>query len=242
MTIRYAFRPRQRLSMSGGTVVLKTLPRKGIVGITGPAGSGKSTLSDRIHEQIPDSVVYHIDQRFIGDSQYRKELLSRKSKGDIYEYLDTCNQFNWWDWDAVSCDIESLSSGRVVTVPSAYNRESGQSEGNVILVPSGLIIVEGAILGSLPILSMMNLIIFVTSCPEMRLSRLAEKDRGRRSYMETIHRMTITDYSEKAYYKRTLSLVSDRITFVDQDYNICPGTLEEYVSADPVAVCVPAVI
>ena len=57
-----------------------------VVGVTGNAGAGKSTLA----RNLPSDkfISYGIDGRFVGDSQFRKRLLKAKAESSIHAYID----------------------------------------------------------------------------------------------------------------------------------------------------------
>src|SRR5207244_4263565 len=73
-----------------------------VIAITGPAGSGKSVFCS------PYPTHYEIDSAFIGDSNFRKQLLKSKSK-DLNSYIDMCSMMGWWNWSKAARSIEMLT-------------------------------------------------------------------------------------------------------------------------------------
>lgn len=192
------------------------------IGVTGNAGAGKTSFSKSL--DCNKFVKYSIDWRFVGDSVFRKELLSAKAKNSIHSYIDACNQFNWWDWDLVYKDIVDLISGNEI-VFGAYDRDTGRYSNVAIERLNKKIVVEGALLGPESMIKMFDAIIFVYSPAKVRLSRILDKDAGRRSLGEIVARFLITEYSESIYYRQLLNSYSDKVFFVDNagSFISCPS-------------------
>lgn len=147
----------------------------GVYGVLGGAGSGKSTYCRSLKAENPLLNIIHVDDFFIGDSQYRKRLLEEKQQTNLSSLKDACNQFNWWDWPMVFREIENSLSA--------------------------VTIVEGAMLGPGYILKLFKIIYVLDESPEIRLKRLIERDGKKRSITEICARFLITEYSEDVYYK-----------------------------------------
>lgn len=143
------------------------------IGITGNAGSGKSSLSELLQSEIYDLKTYHVDDSFIGDSNFRKVLLEYKSTS-WYSYIDACNQYNWWNWDQVIKDVDEMED---------------------------VTLIEGAILGPEPIVDQLDVILFVYVPREERFNRLLKRDAHKRDFQEFLARFLITEYSETLYYR-----------------------------------------
>lgn len=196
-----------------------------IVGITGNAASGKTTLVNKL-AKYGNYAPYSVDYRFIGDSEFRKQLLDFKSE-NISAYIDACNQYNWWNWDRVHEDIESFFEIGAVDLVNAYDRNSGNLSVTQTIVGDTLLI-EGAILGPLSILKYINWIIYVGVSERKRLIRLLDKDIHKRSTTEIAARFLITEYSENLYYKNVLSKHYDKILFIDDEYHIAPQSVLQF--------------
>jgi uridine kinase len=187
----------------------------GIYGITGPAGSGKTYLSGGVARNI-GCPVYSIDFRFIGDSDKRRSLMTRKQARSISDFRDSVNQFNWWDWDAIESDLGELAAGREVTIEGAYDRASGKSEEQRLVKPvGGILLVEGALLGPPHLVARLKRIFFMCTSPQLRFERILAKDQGRRSFNEILARSLITEYSETLHYRNLFAESRDRIVFLN---------------------------
>lgn len=158
-----------------------------LVGITGGAGSGKSTLANKLGYP-----TYNIDSAFFGTSSYRKALLEKKATHD--SFLDSCNMYNWWNWELVERDIFGLMS------------------------QNDTLIVEGALLGTEWLLNQLDHIFFLYDLPERRFSKLVNRDSHKRSFNELIDRFLITEYSEALYYKRLFENYWNKIFVVGTNY------------------------
>lgn len=186
----------------------------GLYGITGPAGSGKTSLARRLGNAL-EAGVYSSDLRFIGSSQDRKELLYRKQKSSIEDYIDAANQFNWWDWDTILEDLQGLSSGKQIVLKNGYDRDKGVTIPDCIVSPFSFTLYEGAILGPPIILSKLRKVIYVHTAPEIRFNRLVAKDHNRRSFREIAARFLITEYSESKAYEQLFAWYRDNVIFVN---------------------------
>lgn len=196
--------------------------QKGIIAITGAAGSGKTTLCNKLYQTFNSCAKYSADFAFIGDSQYRKNLLDQKQKYSIDHLIDACNQFNWWNWEQVENVINTFIVDGSLSSSEVYNRDTGKMELNDALEKKDLLIYEGAILGPDVILNKINKIFFLTCSPEIRLQRLLNKDIDRRNIQEIAARFLITEYSETIYYKYLFEHYNSKITIINEDGNILP--------------------
>ena len=182
------------------------------VGIVGNAASGKTTLSRKIEPEF-----YSVDFRFIGDSDFRKRLLSSKAH-NLDDYLDACNMYNWWDWDLVETDINNFIVSGKISLSGYYDRDTGHTIKEPLVVSPSCLVVDGAILGPLSVLDKLEALFFVYTEPSERFNRLVSKDIGRRSFGEIVARFLVTEYSENLYYASTLKYYD--MLFVDKDYNL----------------------
>jgi len=165
---------------------------KGVYAFTGGAGAGKSTITDQL-SKLYDIKIIHFDEYFIGSSQDRKILLLEKSKS-IPDYIDMCNQYNWWNWEKIEKEIK-----RLVSLNHKY------------------VFLEGAILGPSSILKYIDIIFFIVVESKFRFSRLFDRDWNKRSFIELIDRFLITEYSENLYYKNILSKTENNIIYINSE-------------------------
>lgn len=201
----------------------------GLYGITGPAASGKTTLSLHLRDALPVS-IYSADTRFIGDSQARKALLDYKNSRGLDAYTDAANQFNWWDWDAIYTDLELLKMQQDVVVAAPYNRDTGKHEDDTVISGAAPYrLYEGAILGPPLVLNLLDKIFFLYTDPKERLNRLLDKDCGRRTFNEILARFLITEYSEShsydmvfRWYRDKIITVGETTTLVDRGPHFIP--------------------
>ena len=199
-----------------------------VVGITGTAGAGKTTIASRLSTER--FVCYSFDARFVGDSEFRRRLLKDKAESSISAYIDACNQFNWWDWDAILSDIRSMLRDESFTM-NAYDRDTGLVAQRVVVPDKRLIVCEGALLGPEAITELLDVIIFVYEPINVRFKRIMKKDAGRRSLIEILARFMITEYSEQSYYHHILNFHNDKLFFVDTNSKFIPFP-EEILTKD----------
>jgi len=183
---------------------------EGINAIVGSAGSGKTTIANNVKKLFDEIQVYSMDYRLIGNGESRKELLQKKSNFSLESYQDACNQQNWWDWDKIENDIDCLKNGKNIVIENAYDRDTGLFK-EINICAKKNIICEGAILGPHWIINKFSKILFLATDPYIRLDRLINKDKNRRTITEIIARFLITEYSENMHYKNLFKYYEDKI-------------------------------
>jgi len=199
-----------------------TLTVPALFALTGGAGAGKTTMVKRLVAEL-GCAVYHVDWRFLGNSEERLQLLRQKQSVSIESLLDAVNQFNWWDWDAVSKDLCLLTKGQTIQITSPYERALGiKLSKNQVVQPKGIIVVEGALLGPPPILQLFSQIFCLSIPDEDRLMAMLAKDRSRRTTTEIVARFLITQYSEDLYYSNLYKWYGDRTVWIDREGNLLP--------------------
>jgi uridine kinase len=166
----------------------------GFYAILGKAGSGKSTLSLKIANNSNIRIV-HLDDFFIGDSLFRKELLENKLSESLDEYIDACNQFSWWDWNRVYEILKLEKNTGKITV------------------------FEGAFLGPQLIWPLFDNIFLIDISDEIRFKRLIDRDLEKRGCNEFTQRFLITQYSETIHYSDIFKseYLSKLITQIDEN-------------------------
>ena len=178
-----------------------------LVGICGRAGSGKSTLAGKIKRELEKqgikTVSYSGDWRFKLDSESRKKFIEEKWLSGLDEYLRAVNQFNWWDFEKIYSDLNSLKEGNSLRIENAYNRGTGKKDREINLegIKNGVIFYENCILGGTEVLDNLHMVIMLNDKAEVCLGRILKKDSGRRSLPELLSRNLITTYSENLFFK-----------------------------------------
>ncbi len=218
-----------------------------LIGITGRAGSGKTTLtnkiSDRVKEMGIDCVAYSGDWRFHWDSKERKRWLEEKWQTGINEYLYAINQYQWWDFDGIFNDLSVLARGETITIPQAYNRLTGKKDATVEIrgTEKGVVCYENCVLGGIEHLAAIDIIILLNTPDPVCLQRIIKKDTGRRSLSEILSRYLITTYSENIFLKEIFENYPDKIACCDSDGFLgrCPELNEVHSIPVPIQHPVP---
>jgi len=213
-----------------------------LVGVCGRAGSGKTTLSDKIRKELNskkiDNVAYSGDWRFIFDSKDRKLWIEEKWKAGIDEYLHSINQFRWWDFKKIYDDLDELVRGNKIKINDAYNRLTGKKDFQVEIkgVKNGVILYENAILGGVEILEKLDVVVLLNTSDAMCFERTMKKDSSRRSLTDIAARFIITTYSENFFLNMLLDKFSKKTVICDSNGKFgTPPTINN-VSQIPVLI------
>jgi uridine kinase len=162
-----------------------------IIGICGGTGSGKTTVAQRILENVSDAQVVYLQQ----DSYYR-------NLGDMP--LELRHQINFDHPDALDNDLfvnhlKALRAGEAIEIPLYdFTTHTRRSE-KIRVEPKPIIIVEGILVFTDATLrALMDVKIFVDTADDLRFIRRLQRDvteRGRsvesviRQYLDTVRPM-----------------------------------------------------
>ncbi len=145
-----------------------------VIGIAGGTGSGKSTFTNRIKKEFPNSVsvIYH-------DNYYKsRDTISfeerKKINYDHPEALET---------ELLIEHIESLKNGQVITCPVYDYTQHNRSNKVIEIKPNKIIVVEGIlVLQNETLRNLFDIKIYVEADADERILRRALRDieeRGR---------------------------------------------------------------
>lgn len=145
-----------------------------IIGIAGGAGSGKTTLTNRLKERFGDdvTVVYH-------DNYYKRH--------DEMTYEERCllnyDHPDAFDTDLMIQHIQELKAGRSIECPVYDYTIHNRSDETVVIQPTKVIIIEGILIFQNEYLrNQMDIKIFVDTDADVRILRRILRDveeRGR---------------------------------------------------------------
>lgn len=183
--------------------------------ILGGAGTGKTTAAREVGASfgIP---VYSADYRFIGNSEYRRSLLSAKKNRELASFTDVANQSSWWDWNQITEDLMRMKrASDTYHEDVVYDRDSGCNVSYKIEYAPSLLFEGVMLLESL--WGFFDHITFCYTSPEVRLARLIEKDKGRRSVVESVARFLMCDYSERIFYNMLFDRLdgTGKLSYID---------------------------
>ena len=146
-----------------------------VVGIAGGAGSGKTTIVNKIAEKIPEGMLTLVPQ----DSYYwdSSHLPMEERKKINFDHPDSI------EWDLLIRHVKDLKSGKSVEQPIYTYVTSSRSKETVLVKPSNVIIIEGIMVLTQPELrDLMDVKVFVDADSDDRLARNIRRDtveRGR---------------------------------------------------------------
>jgi uridine kinase len=194
-----------------------------LVGICGRAGAGKSTLAAKIKGELEaagiKSISYSGDWRFKLDSQGRKSMMAEKWLSGLDEYLRAINQFNWWDFEKISSDLDLLKSGQKVFLENIYDRETGKKDASLEIqgIKEGVIFYENCILGGVEVLNDLDIVVLLNTPDDVCFSRLLAKDLKRRSFPDMLARQLVTIYSENIFFHLLLEKFQNKLLVCGSD-------------------------
>ena len=124
-----------------------------LVAVDGPAGSGKTTLADRLAAALGDAPVVHLDDMYDGWTGLAPGLWHR-----LREQV-----------------LEPVAAGR----PARYQRydwAAGAFDGWVEVPPTEVLVVEGVGAGARPVTPWLSLLVWVEAPSRLRLARGVARD------------------------------------------------------------------
>lgn len=199
------------------------------IGICGRAGSGKTTLAQRLAASLQDAgiqgLVYSGDYRFLQDSEARAAMIKQFWAHAPDNFDAYVNQFSWWDFAQIHDDLQKLLRGIPVLIEDGYDRTTGSKGQRVQLVldrqgPRTMILYENAILGHEPILELLDAVLFLTTSDETCLARVLEKDRGRKRFDAILARTLITHFSESLHYQWLQQHFRQKLFYLTPDFEV----------------------
>lgn len=146
-----------------------------IIGIAGGTGSGKTTVVNKIIKSLPAGEVAVMPQ----DSYYKDSShipMEERSKINFDEPAAI-------EWSLLVEHLKALKEGKTVQMPTYSYLTCTRQEETVEVTPSDVVIVEGILVLTDPILrEMLDIKVFVDADPDDRLIRVIARDcieRGR---------------------------------------------------------------
>lgn len=146
-----------------------------IIGIAGGTGSGKTTVVNKIIKSLPPGEVAVIPQ----DSYYKDSShipVEERSKINFDEP-------NAIEWSLLVEQLKELKEGKTIQMPTYSYLTCTRQEETVPVAPADVIIVEGILVLTDPVLrDMLDVKVFVDADPDDRLIRVIARDcieRGR---------------------------------------------------------------
>jgi len=146
-----------------------------IIGVAGGSGSGKSTVTEHIINNIGNDKVVTLNQDY-----YYKDLshLSLEQRKLInFDHPDA------FDWDLMKLHFNQLYNGLPINMPTYDYANYIRKSETITVLPSNVVVFEGIFsLLDLELREKMSLKIFVDTAPDIRFIRRLERDiitRGR---------------------------------------------------------------
>jgi uridine kinase len=163
-----------------------------VIGVAGGTGSGKSTFTNRLKEELKDhiSVLYH-------DNYYKRQdnKSFEERKLTNYDHPDAL------ETDLLVKHILQLKAGQAIESPTYDYSQHNRSDKTIRVEPRGILLVEGILVLQDPRLrELLDIKIYVEADADERILRRAIRDvkeRGRD--LEGIYRQYITTVKPMHY-------------------------------------------
>lgn len=162
-----------------------------LIGVTGGSGSGKTTVSNKIFENLAGESVTMIPQDAYYNDQTDMTMDERKAVN--YDHPDS------FDTALLSDHLKQLLDGHAVEQPTYNYQDYNRAEPTVTIEPTDVIIVEGVLLFVEPeVRDLLDIKIYVDTDDDLRFIRRMQRDfveRGRSTesvvnqYLETVKPM-----------------------------------------------------
>ena len=159
-----------------------------IVGISGGSCAGKTWLADRLLWKLGERAARLSQDDFYFDRSHLSVARRARLNFDHPRAID---------WERLEQTLSQFARGRATSVPRYDFATHGRLNGDAVLKPAPILIVEGLWLFRRPALrKLFDLKIFIRStphlCTERRLQRdTAERGRTRNQVMEQLSRYTL---------------------------------------------------
>lgn len=139
-----------------------------VIGIAGGTGSGKTTLTNRIAEQFPQSVtVIKHDNYYKAHDDMTYEERSKLNYDHPYAF----------DTDLMIEHLKELKQGRVIECPVYDFTIHNRSKETMIIEPARVLIVEGILIfENKELCDQMDIRIFVDTDADLRIVRRIQRD------------------------------------------------------------------
>ena len=214
-----------------------------LVGICGRAGAGKTTLANNIVNELQDqdvtTIMYSGDWRFILDSFERRKMLNEKWKAGIDAYMYIINQLNWWDFNEIESDLDTITSNNPLSITNAYDRKTGIKDKSIAIpkTKSSIVLYENCILGGVSILEKLDIIILLNTPDRICFERTINKDSDRRNMIDIASRFIVTTYSENNFFDIILNKFSKKLLVCDSYGQF--GLLPEINKVSQIPIYIP---
>ncbi|PIR04480.1 MAG: hypothetical protein COV59_00695 [Candidatus Magasanikbacteria bacterium CG11_big_fil_rev_8_21_14_0_20_39_34] len=135
------------------------------VGISGLGGSGKSTLSSRLHDEMKDATLVCVDHFY----------LPSEKRGKTHNSENIIS--NCFDWDRLESFLTALSKPGCCTRYQKYNWNTDCLDDWVNIHSEGLVIVEGIYCLQDRLAHKYDLSVWVDTPVELRFERSIQRDK-----------------------------------------------------------------
>jgi uridine kinase len=174
-----------------------------IVAVGGPGGSGKTTFTAQLHEQLADSAVIHIDDYRLPRSERSRGRLGSNPKSNNLNLLLT--------------HLESIPANKSFDKP-VYNSVAGTVDSSENYAPRLINIIEGELSTIDKFMRHYDITIFVNTSMLSQLAYRVKRDVADRKYslVKSLHiflRSNLIDY--KIYNRRAKSGADIIVSRVD---------------------------
>jgi len=192
-----------------------------IVGIVGHTGSGKTTLSNRMHNAVRHEVptdILHLDSYHAFSRSSRRSMLRQAKLLPRGARWAVENHENWYLFDKAREDLTRLRQFKEIKRTGMYDQKSGNLVGEIDIEPDPkghLILFEGVATHKFP--GYLDTLVVLTTHPATRLKNLKNRD-DYPTEEDRMERLRLTQRSEIDYIRKASQIAGD-IIFMTPDYH-----------------------
>jgi|GEM_PF-2103180 len=187
-----------------------------VIGVCGLGGSGKTTLCKKAVEKFPDRItVFEIDWYASPSDERRNTILNLIADNNFKELEFWEQPINWYNWDSLTSDLETLTNKKSLTVWNAWDQDTGLCNKKIELTINTephILLVEGIYLLHKPIRNLLNYVYMIDVDIETTIERAESRDEHKHPPQYLEFKKDVRYNFDKNYFKKNSKNVNTILT------------------------------